>query len=364
MKKMKNKRPKDDGFYMPAEFSTHRRTYMIWPQRPDNWRLGGKPAQKNFVEIAHAIADFEEVVMLVQADQYQHARQQLNEKVVVIEMSTNDAWARDTGASFIKNQAGELRGIDWRFNAWGGLTDGLYFPWDLDDMVAQKMCQLERCDRYFLEDFVLEGGSFHVDGEGTALVTEACLLSAGRNPHLTKAEIEAKLKEYLNVECVIWVPHGIYQDETNEHIDNLCAFIRPGEVVLGWTENKEEPQYAYSQATFLALSKQKDHKGRSLIIHKIPIPTDLEMTEEEANGLDQVEGTLPRKKGDYLGGSYINFYFCNGAVILPAFGHLLDKKVKELFSKLLPDRKIIQIYSREVLLGGGNIHCITQQVPL
>jgi agmatine deiminase len=364
MEQLIEQTPQQEGFYMPAEFSEHRRTYMIWPQRTDNWRLGGKPAQQNVVAIAHAIAKFEEVVMLVQADQYQNARLQLNEKVIVVEMSSNDAWARDVGATFVKNNQGELRGIDWRFNAWGGLVDGLYFPWDLDDQIAKKMCQLERCPVYSLEDFVLEGGSIHVDGEGTAMVTEACLLSAGRNPLLSKAEIEQKLKEYLNVEVVIWVPHGIYLDETNEHIDNLCAFIRPGEVVLGWTDDPKEPQYAYSQATFEALSRQKDSKGRSLVIHKIPVPTDLWMTKEEVEGIDQIATTLPRKAGDYLGASYINFYFCNGAVILPAFGHELDEQVKAIFTKLLPDKEIVQVYSREILLGGGNIHCMTQQVPL
>ncbi len=355
--------PEEDGFYMPAEFECHRRTYMVWPQRSDNWRRGAKPAQRVYAKIAAAIADFEEVVMLVNKDQYTHARHFLDERIIVVEMSSNDAWARDIGPTFVRDLSGRIRGIDWRFNAWGGRTDGIYFPWDLDDQLAGKVCELERADCYSLTDFILEGGSIHVDGQGTALVTEACLLSKGRNPDYSKSAIEAKLKNYLNVQKVIWLPRGIYLDETNEHVDNICAFIRPAEVVLSWTENQQDPQYLLSKCAFEELNKQTDSNGRSIKIHKIPLPEPIEITEKESREVDFEPNTLPRMAGDRLAASYANFYFCNGAVILPAFGDPQDECVKQQFENLFPERKIIQINTHEVLLGGGNIHCITQQVP-
>lgn len=144
---------------MPGEFEPHDGTYIIWPQRPDNWRLGGKPAQKTFAEVAAAISRFEPVTVLVNHDQYANARHMLNDDIRVLEVSNNDAWVRDCGATFVTNGC-EVRGVDWDFNAWGGLTDGLYFPWDLDDAVAQKMCEIERKARYKAHDFILEGGQF------------------------------------------------------------------------------------------------------------------------------------------------------------------------------------------------------------
>ena len=182
--------PKKDHFRMPGEFSAHEGVYMLWPQRPDNWRDGGKPAQRAFAEVARAIANFEPVTMGVNSDQYDNARHMLPEHIRVVEIANNDSWVRDCGPTFVTNSQGKVRGVDWTFNAWGGLEDGLYFPWDQDDQVAQKICEIEWKDRYRLDNFVLEGGSIHVDGEGTLITTEECLLSKGRNPQLSKEQIE------------------------------------------------------------------------------------------------------------------------------------------------------------------------------
>lgn len=176
--------------------------------------------------------------MVVSRSQYSNARGMLPDYVRVVEMSNDDAWIRDCGATFVINKKGVIRGVDWTFNAWGGLVDGLYFPWDQDDKIAQKMCELEDADSYRLDDFILEGGSIHTDGEGTLMVTEECLLSEGRNSNMTKKQIEKKLCEYLNVSKVLWIPRGIYNDETNGHVDNMCNFVKPGVVVLAWTEDK------------------------------------------------------------------------------------------------------------------------------
>ena len=188
MKKL-NTVPKDDGFRMPGEFEKHSGCYMIWPERPDNWRLGAKPAQHVFTQVANTIGKYEPMTMCVSKAQYDNARNMLADYVKVVEMSNDDSWMRDCGATFVVDGKGNKRAIDWSFNAWGGLVDGLYFPWDQDDKVAMKMSELEQVDRYRLDDFVLEGGSIHVDGEGTVMTTEECLLSEGRNSHLTKEQI-------------------------------------------------------------------------------------------------------------------------------------------------------------------------------
>lgn len=335
---------------------------MLWPQRPDNWRLGAKPAQRAFVAVACAIAQFEPVTMGVNHSQYANARQMLPPQIRVVEISNNDSWTRDCGPTFVINGKGEVRGIDWKFNAWGGLYNGLYFPWDLDDMVAQKVLEIERLDRY-KAPLVLEGGSIHVDGEGTCMTTAECLLSPGRNPHLTQEQIEHYLQEYLNVEKVLWIPRGVYNDETTGHVDNLACFLRPGEIALTWTDDRSDPQYERSAEAYDFLMSQTDARGRRFKVHKIHQPNPVIITAEEAEGVDMVEGTLPRRAGDRLAASYINFYFCNGGVIVPTFDDPHDAEALATLQRLLPERKVVGVPAREILLGGGNIHCITQQQP-
>jgi agmatine deiminase len=287
----------------------------------------------------------------------------LSDRVRLVICRTNDAWMRDIGPTFVVNNQGEIRGVDWRFNAWGGTLDGLYASWEYDDKVASFVSRLEHSRCYHLKQFVLEGGSFHVDGEGTCIVTEACLLSKGRNPQMFQDEITEMLKNYLNLEKVIWIPHGIYLDETNEHVDNICTYIKPGEVALAWCEDQSDPQYEFSKSSLQILENETDAKGRKLVVHKIVMPSPIYITEEESQGVEIVEGSIPRKAGNRQAGSYINYYVLNGAVIMPGFHDPMDTVAKEQIQTLYPDRKVIQVYSREVLLSGGNIHCITQQVP-
>jgi agmatine deiminase len=210
--------PRQDGYRMPAEFEPQQGVWMLWPERNDNWRDGGKPAQKTFADVAKAIARFEKVTVGASVRQYQNARAKLPENIRVVELESDDAWVRDCGPTFLVNDKGGLRAVDWEFNAWGGLVDGLYFPWDKDDQIARKICEIADVDSYRTEGFVLEGGSIHVDGEGTVLTTEMCLLSEGRNPDKSKEEIEQMLREYLGCEKVLWIKDGIDPDET-VHLD-------------------------------------------------------------------------------------------------------------------------------------------------
>jgi agmatine deiminase len=349
---------------MPAEFERQAGCWMLWPERPDNWRLGAKPAQAAFAQVAAAISRFEPVSVGVSAAQYGNAAAQLPGAVRVVELSANDSWARDCGPTFVRSDAtGQVRGVDWVFNAWGGLRDGLYFPWDLDDAVARKICEIEQVDSYRADGFVLEGGSIHTDGEGTCYTTEECLLSPGRNPSLTRAQIEGKLRAYLGVDKVVWLKRGIYLDETNGHVDNICCPVRPGVVLLAWTDDQSDPQFEISQENFEILAGSLDARGRAIEVVKLPLPAPVKITAEESGGVDAVEGTLPRLEGDRLAASYVNFCMANGGLVVPVFGDPADQVAVRVLGEVFPDRKIATVPAREILLGGGNIHCITQQVP-
>ena len=347
---------------MPGEFEMHSKTWMIWPQRPDNWRMGAKPAQKAFVAVAKAISQFEPLTMAANNDQFSNARQMLPPNIRVVEISNNDAWMRDCGPTFVIDGKGNVRGIDWIFNAWGGLYNGLYFPWDLDEGVAPKVFEIERVD-YYKAPIVLEGGSIHVDGEGTCITTTECLLSPGRNPDLTQSQIESHLMNYLNVEKVLWIPRGVFHDETTGHVDNIACFLRPGVIALTWTDDKSDPQYEISAEAYDFLMSTTDAHGRRFEIHKIHQPNPILISPEEANGVDAVEGSLPREAGERMAASYVNFYISNGGAIVPTFDDPHDQDALKTLQRLMPDRKVVGVSAREVLLGGGNIHCITQQQP-
>ncbi len=354
--------PAKDGFWMPAEFARHSGCWMLWPERSDNWREGAKPAQKAFTAVAAAIAAGEPVTVGVSAQQYQNARSRLPASVRVLEITSNDAWVRDTGPTLLVDAKGRRRGVDWRFNAWGGLQGGLYFPWDRDEEVAQKILEIEGVDRY-RAPFVLEGGAIHVDGQGTCLTTEECLLNPNRNPQLTRDEIEARLRAFLGVQTVIWLGMGVHLDETSGHIDELACFASPGVVALTWTEDRDDPQYEISRDAYERLRRARDARGRELKVHKIHQPGPLYMTAEEAAGVDARDGSYPRRAGDRLPASYINFYIANKCVVMPLFDKRWDAAARRSLQKLFPTREVVGVETREILLGGGNIHCITQQIP-
>jgi len=351
--------PRADGFRMPAEFEPHAGCWMIWPERPDNWRCGAKPVQEAYVKVAEAISQFEKVTMCVSHEQYFNARSRLPARVRVVELSSNDAWMRDVGPTFVVNDEGVVRAVRWKFNAWGGL----YFPWDKDELVPLKVADIEELDCYEAP-MVLEGGSIDVDGEGTLITTEECLLNSNRNPDLSKEQIERILKDYLGVEKIIWLKRGVYNDETSGHVDNLCRFVRPAEVVLTWTDDKNDPQYEISRENYEILSKETDAKGRKLKINLIHQPTPQYVTEEEANGVDLSEKTHRGPAGYRLAASYVNFYLANNAVIVPIYRDSNDEQALRKLKEMFPGRRIVGVYAREILLGGGAIHCITQQQPL
>lgn len=360
--------PTADGFTMPAEFATHSATVLIWPVRPGSWGRDPSVAQRAFLDVIREIAKEEDVHLLAGAEDAAAARAAVADlpRITVHEIESDDAWARDVGPTFVTDGR-TLRGISWRFNAWGGTVDGLYANWDKDDAVAAALCEALGVDCYDAGDFVLEGGSIHVDGEGTLLTTEACLLSAGRNPNLTREQIEQKLADYLGIRKVLWLPRGIYLDETNEHVDNVCAFTAPGEVVLAWTDAETDPQYPLSKACLDYLNGVTDATGRKLKVRLLPIPDHpILCTEADCAAYDFAPGEDMREPGDRLAGSYANFYIANSAVLVPQFGGenaASDAHALAILREAFPTRRVIGIDARAILLGGGNIHCITQQVP-
>ncbi len=381
--------PKADGFFMPAEFAPQDRVWMGWPHRTDTWAHGAKPAQKQYAAIARAISEFTPVYMCANQVDYANCKAvfENDENVTVIEMTTDDAWFRDTAATYVINGKGEKRANHWHFNAYGGLVDGLYFPWDKDEQIALKMAELSGCRRYRPDDMILEGGSITVDGEGTLVVTDQCLLSPGRTCSAVLEEEEdpesiwpkyhkkfepwseelreymnEHLKDYLGVEKVIWVKEGIDPEETNGHIDDVACFIRPGEVACIWTDDPQNPFYQPARDAYDTLSQATDAKGRKLKVHKLCL-TQQPCLLQGAATIDAVEGTIPREDGEVAIASYMNFLIVNGGVILPQYGDANDALAVQQVQAMFPDRRVVGVQTREVAFGGGNIHCITQQQP-
>lgn len=365
--------PKAQGFRMPGEFEPHDGTIMIFPERPGSWPYGAEPAMPSFVQIWKSILADEKLYLVVSREKLGACQEILQnagilDRVTLLTITQNDAWARDTCPTFVVcPETEDVSGVDWQFNAWGGDFDGLYTDYQEDNALASVLCHDLGYGRFDAQHFVLEGGSIHADGEGTILTTESCLLSKGRNPQLTKAQITETLCSYLGAEKVLWLPRGIFNDETNEHVDNVCAFLRPGEVVLAWTDDESDPQYAMSRADLDYLESVTDAKGRKLTVHKLPVPAHpVCITQHDLDGYTFAEGEDTREVGERLAASYVNFYFTNHSILLPQFGGEnaeSDALAVRLMQEWCPERRVIPIPARELIVGGGNIHCLTQQIP-
>ncbi|HWQ71340.1 MAG TPA: agmatine deiminase family protein [Desulfitobacteriaceae bacterium] len=334
------------NFKMPAEWTKHVRTFISWPVQssmcyPEDY---GAVCQ-GYREIIRAISEFEAVTIVVNAaDAEKAGRFSENEGIEYLIIEHNDAWLRDNGPTFLINDRGETAGVNWRFNAWGGK----YAPWNLDDQVA---CLILR--HLGLQQFdaplVMEGGSFHVDGEGTLITTEECLLNPNRNPGLSKARIESELRNFLNIKKVIWLKNGISGDETDGHVDNIACFAAPGKILLQVCNDPDDENYAITQVNLKILESETDARGRNLEI--IPIRQPCRMFHNNKR--------LPL--------SYLNFYFVNGGIILPVFGgkaRETDRLAVQILGKVFPERRVRTVNGMQLIKEGGNVHCITQQMPV
>lgn len=335
--------PKEAGFSMPPEWHPHAGCWMAWPCHQESWaQIGFERARLAYARVAKAIAQYEPVTMLVNPGDEDSAKNLCGEEIRLLSLAINDSWTRDTGPTFLLNAQKELAGVDWIHNAWGGN----YKDCVLDNQIAGVIIR-ETKARHFKAPLVMEGGSFHVDGEGTVLTSKECLLNANRNPNLSKEQIETYLYSYLGTEKVIWLNKGLEGDETDGHIDEIACFIAPGKVLCLITNDKNDANYQTLHENLDILKSATDAKGRALEVFTVEQPP--------ATYLDEERLTL----------SYINFYLANKGIVMPAFGHAQhDKAAYALFCRLYPNHHITQIDALDVFAGGGGIHCITQQQPL
>ncbi|MCX7843179.1 MAG: agmatine deiminase family protein [Clostridia bacterium] len=334
--------PAELSFKMPPEWSRHERTFMEWPIGEAVWPGPLEEIHEVFVDIARKISAFEPVTMIARPEAAREAARKCGSHIDVLQIAHDDSWIRDNGPTFVVNPKGEIAGINWIFNAWGGK-----YPCDMDNLVAPRILKAfgVHC---FNAPFVLEGGSIHVDGEGTLITTEECLLNANRNPSLGREEIEFYLKKYLGVEKIIWLKNGLFGDDTDGHVDNVACFARPGVILIQTTQNPDDPNYSNSVENLEILRNAVDARGRKFEIIEIEQPPE--------SFYEDLRLTL----------SYVNFYFVNGGIILPVFGgraEETDIKAVETFKKLFPDRRIVTINGMPIARGGGNVHCATQQKP-
>lgn len=353
--------PAADGYRMPGEFESHAGTWMLWPERGDTWREDAAPAEEAFARVAAAIVEAEPLTVGVSSRRLARARSCLPGAVAVVELESDDAWMRDVGPTVVIDGAGGRRAVDWTFNAWGGAAHGLYSEWRSDDAVAAAVASIEGMPRY-RAPLIQEGGGLHTDGAGTVFVTEECVLSVGRNAGLGRDACEDLLKAYTGAGQVIWLPRGVFADETTGHVDNLLHVPAPDLVMLSWTDDADDPQHPRSAEALAVLETACDLGGNPYRIVKLPMPGPLHMTEEEADGLNPAVGSKPRAAGDRLAGSYANFYLVEGRVLVPLLDPRTDDTACRIIADALPDREVVGIPAREILLGGGNIHCITQQI--
>lgn len=329
--------PAAAGYRMPAEWTPHSATIMQWPTRAELWDDRFENARVEYSNVANAIAAFEPVFMVCEPDDMDDVRRRCSSAVTPLPFGADDSWARDSGPIFVKNGSGELAVVKFGFNAWGNR----YHPHDQDALVPNRIA-----DHFGLPLFsapmVLEGGSFFVDGDGTLITTEQCLLNPNRNPHLSREQIERILQGYLGVDRVIWMPFGHSTDTgpngTDGHIDGVAQYVAPGRVMLEYPRSSESTEFDRSRANLAALTAIPDAQGRTIDVELFDPPLDATV-------------------------SYANHYLVNGGVIVPTdHGAGVGDSLARL-REIYPEREVVGVVAATVATGGGGPHCITQQLP-
>ncbi len=331
--------PADDGFFMPAEWTPHRRCWMMWPTRADMWP-DIEATKDAYVAVARAIRLFEPVTVAACPGDVEEARDWLGPAIDVVGIEIDDSWARDAGPCFLVDGRGNRAGLRFRFNAWGEK----YSPYDRDAAFADAVIEQTGLPHY-VSDLVAEGGGISVDGEGTVLTTLSCFPNANRNPDWTLGAIETELKAALGARKVIWLPGNPEETETDGHVDGIAVFVGPGRVLIEDPGPKHAPFHDIMRDNLAALDGQVDAKGRPIEIVTIPEASD-------AIGDDE-----------RFCRSYVNAYIANGGIVMPIYGVDADRTARDLFKRLFPDRDVIGVPIDSIACGGGGIHCITQQEP-
>ncbi len=337
-------------YRMPAEWELHLATWLAWPHNTITWPDQLPQVQDIFLRMIAALHVQETVHLLVndtatavQVKQQLHCHGIRLERVVLHEWPTADAWLRDSGPIFVTTTCGGAQPVamsDWLFNAWGGK----YVDLQADNDVPQRVAAFLDIPR-FEPGIVLEGGSIDVNGQGSCLTTEQCLLNPNRNPHLQCSDIERYLHDYLGVRHVIWLGQGIAGDDTDGHIDDIARFVNPTTVVCVLEEDPQDANYAVLQDNYRRLQAATDQDGHALQIMPLPTP----------GHIGPGAGRLPA--------SYANFYIANGVVLVPTYDHPNDQKALTILQHLFPDRRVLGLHCEPLVWGLGAIHCVTQQQP-
>ncbi len=335
-----------DAFRMPPEWAPHQGTWLSWPHNAETWPGVLAEAEATLAEAVVALAEAETVHINVRSAQHRDAVARRFAGTVALDrvqfhlIATNDAWCRDHGAIFAFDADDELVALDFRFNAWGEK----YRPFDDDDAAARRMADALGV-RVLSLDAVLEGGSIDVNGAGSVLTTQQCLLNKNRNPRLTRADIEALLARYLGAADVLWLGDGIVGDDTDGHIDDLTRFVAETTVLTVVEDDPADPNHAPLADNLERLRGMRLADGRVLEIIELPMPEPV------------------RGRGGRLPASYANFYIGNAVVLLPVFDCPQDARAISVLAECFPTRRIVPIDCRALVVGLGTFHCLTQQIP-
>jgi agmatine deiminase len=326
--------------------------------RPDNWRDRAYFARNDVRALAAMISHFEPVRLGAPADCVAELSAQVTREVTVVPLRYNDSWVRDTGPTVLVQEGGQCVAVDWRFNSWGGLFDEA----SEDDAVANQIADFEGM-LHLQAPIVLEGGAIMGDGKGGLVVTEESVLSENRNPGLTRSEAERIFSQFLNVKAVTWLPRGLADDESGGHVDNVCAFADPKTLLLAATSDASHPSYERLVEARERLRHARRADGGDYQLIEVPLPEETQIVSHEAAGFDPPRGTIVRVAGTPLAPSHINFYVTNGAVFVPTFNGASDREALERIGSAFSNRQVVPFPSREFLLGGGAVHCLTKEIP-
>lgn len=340
--------PSSLGFRMPAEWEPQTAIWLSWPHKYASWPGQFRPIPYVYAEIVKQISRFQEVRINAAARLHARAKRLCAAagadmaRVTFYDHPTNDAWCRDHGPIFVKNRrTGEVALTDWAYNAWGGK----YPPYDLDNEIPPSIARKLKLRR-FVNDMILEGGSIDVNGQGLLLTSEQCLLNKNRNPHLTKAQIERNLKDYLGVKQILWVGDGIIGDDTDGHIDDITRFYKPDGFITCVEPNRRDPNHKILEENLERLRSFRTPKGKKFDLVTLPMPKPFKF------------------EGQQVPASYANFLIINGAVLVPQFRQpKRDAEARAIIGNCFPGREVIGIDCYHLIWGLGTLHCISQQQP-
>lgn len=344
---MQGNNVENGAWRMPAEWSRHAATWMVWPHNrmlwEGTWQVALAQVQEDFARVANAIARFEPVKMVVDPSAFESASELCGRNIQLIERPVNDSWCRDSGPTFVCHPQHGPAGVSWRFNAWGGKS-----AHDLDEGLARHVLNHLRLP-CFGTPLSNEGGAIHVDGEGTLITTESVLLNANRNRGMSKSEVEDVFSRWLGVTRTVWLPGDpdhVTGDMTDGHVDGVCAFARPGVLLVDATHDRDSVYHDVVRENRRALELATDAKGRRFEL------------------IDLYEASDAAEPGaEVFCASYTNFYIANDAIIMPAYGVAADEAAAQVLAEAFPGREVVPVRINYLARGGGGVHCITQQQP-